>query len=180
MITLVQGTTRSAAIAGRSGNECLMSFCVTGPIHGAGSQFGHKSTAWHGSRYGFGLNQQPNIMHQEHNDCIQACQTCANECEHCATACLGEADVKMMADCIQLDRYCADLCRMAASFMARADGKFGDSIAHRLCALCAEICDECATECRKHDNEHCKRCAEACEACAKACREMGVAELTHN
>ena len=123
---------------------------------------------------------QPIIMHKEHNDCIQACQTCANECEHCATACLGEADVKMMADCIQLDRYCADLCRMAAAFMARADGKIGDSIAHRLCALCAEICDQCAKECRKHANEHCTRCADACEACAKACREMGVAEVAHH
>ena len=119
-------------------------------------------------------------MHQEHSGCIQACQACANECEHCATACLGEADPKSMADCIQLDRYCADLCRLTAAFMARADGKIGDSIAHRLCALCAEVCDECATECRKHDNEHCKRCAEACEACAKACREMGVAEVAHN
>ena len=119
-------------------------------------------------------------MHQEHNDCIQACQTCANECEHCATACLGEPDAMSMADCIQLDRYCADLSRMAAAFMARASGNIGDSIAHRLCALCAEVCDECAEECRKHDNEHCRRCAEACEACAKACREMGVAEVAHS
>ena len=85
-----------------------------------------------------------------------------------------------MADCIQLDCYSADICRMAASFMARADSKIGAGIAQRLCALCAEICDECAKECRKHDNEHCKRCAEACEACAKACREMGVAEVAHN
>lgn len=137
-----------------------------------------RCAAW--SSRQLGSIQQPNTMHKEHDDCIQACQTCANECEHCATACLNEADVKMMADCIQMDRYCADICRIAAAFMARADGKIGDDIAHRLCALCAEVCDQCAKECRKHTNEHCTRCAEACEACAKACREMGVAEMAPN
>lgn len=38
---------------------------------------------------------------------------------HCADACRGEQDVKMMAECIRLDRDCAEICRAAAAWMSR-------------------------------------------------------------
>ncbi len=108
------------------------------------------------------------MAHEKYQSCIEACNACAAECEHCATACLGEDDVRMMARCIQLDRDCADICRMAAAFMAR-----GSEHAGHICAECAEICQACGDECAKHSGmEHCQRCAEACHRCAEECRKM--------
>jgi hypothetical protein len=36
--------------------------------------------------------------------------------------------------------------------------------------LCGRVCDECAAECERHDNEHCKLCAQMCRECASDCR----------
>lgn len=104
------------------------------------------------------------MAHIKNQECIRACEQCAEECEHCASACLQEQDVKMMAKCIALDRDCADICGLAARWMAR-----GSDYAKSLCRLCAEVCRACAAECRKHKMEHCQRCADACERCAKEC-----------
>jgi hypothetical protein len=111
------------------------------------------------------------MTHQEFQSYIQACVECAEECEHCANACLDEQDVKAMAECIRLDRDCADVCWSAAAFMSR-----GSRFIQDLCRLCAEVCDACGIECRRHDAEYCQRCARACEHCAEECRRMaGVA-----
>jgi hypothetical protein len=89
------------------------------------------------------------------------------ECDHCSTACLKEPDVKMMARCIELDMHCAEICRLAANFMAKSE-----LYAKDICELCARICEDCGNECAKHQNDHCQRCAKACKACAEACRNM--------
>jgi hypothetical protein len=34
------------------------------------------------------------------------------------------------------------------------------------------VCEACAAECSKHDDDHCRRCAEACRRCAGECRSM--------
>lgn len=114
------------------------------------------------------------MSHEKFATCIEACVECANECEHCATACLNEKDVAHMAKCIEIERYCADLCRMSAAFMARSS-EATEHYAKELCALCAHVCEDCAKECEKHSHmEHCKACAEACRECAKACHAMSV------
>ena len=118
---------------------------------------------------------KPITMDTIYKNCIEACNTCATACEHCATSCLTEADPASMSRCIRLDRYCADLCRVAAAFMARADKEVGQEIAEKLCVLCAEVCDACAAECSMHDMQHCQECAVACQRCAQACREMVAA-----
>ena len=111
------------------------------------------------------------MAHHEFQSCIAACIECAQECEHCASACLQERDVAKMAACIRLDRDCAEACWGAAAFMSR-----GSQFAQELCRVCAEVCEACGTECRKHKVDHCQRCADACERCAEECRKMsGVA-----
>lgn len=72
-----------------------------------------------------------------------------------------------MALCIQMDMECAALCYAAAQLMSMGSAK-----SMEICKLCAQACNDCATECSKHDNEHCKACAEACNACATACENM--------
>lgn len=86
----------------------------------------------------------------------------------CAAACLQEQDVGAMARCIALDNDCAQLCRLAAGYMAR-----GSEMAAALCQLCADVCDACADECGKHPMRHCQECADACRRCASECRQMG-------
>jgi hypothetical protein len=110
------------------------------------------------------------MAHDQFRSCIEACNACADACDHCAAACLAEQDVKAMAECIRLDLDCADICRMAAAYMAR-----GSDFAHALCALCADVCDACGDECAKHAHDHCQACAEACRRCADECRRMASA-----
>ncbi len=106
---------------------------------------------------------------QDYEACLQACTDCAVACERCASACLGEENVRSMARCIELDRDCADTCRLAALLMAR-----NSSLAKDACRLCAWICRACGEECGKHEHEHCRQCAAACRLCAEACERMAA------
>jgi hypothetical protein len=110
------------------------------------------------------------MISHEFDHCIEACMRCAQACENCAATCLQEDDVAMMAECIRRDRDCATLCWTAAALMSRHS-----PLAHDICRICAEACDACAAECRKHKDDHCQKCAEACERCAEECRRMAGA-----
>lgn len=110
------------------------------------------------------------MTHEKYATCIEACYQCAAACDHCATSCLNEDDVKMMARCIALDVDCADICRMAAAFMAR-----NSEYAAAICSLCADICQACGDECAKHEASHCQACARASYRCAEECRKMATA-----
>ncbi len=104
--------------------------------------------------------------------CIDACNDCAAACEHCATECSHDENALKQATCIELDRYCADMCRTAAAFMARSD-MHTITFVTKFCTLCAEICNACADECEKHTHlQHCTLCAEACRKCAAECSSM--------
>ena len=109
------------------------------------------------------------MSHEQHTQLIQALNDCAVECNHCSTACLEEENVKMLSRCIKLDIDCAEICRLAAGFLAR-----GSEHARHILKECAEICRECAEECEKHahHHDHCKQCAEACRNCAAACEAV--------
>ena len=107
------------------------------------------------------------MPHAQFETCIEACNTCADACGHCATSSLQEANPKAMARCIALDIDCAELCRLAASYMAR-----GSELSPAICQMCADVCDACGAECRKHEMEHCRECAEVCRRCAQECRRM--------
>jgi hypothetical protein len=107
------------------------------------------------------------MSHHNYQECIDACLRCAATCNHCASSCLREDDVKMMAKCIQLDMECAAICYAAAQFMG-----MGSDDVIRICTLCADICEACAAECERHNNEHCSECAAACRKCAEECRRI--------
>ena len=108
-------------------------------------------------------------MHTQNQTLLDALNACVAACEHCATACLQEDDVKMMARCIANDRDCADICRLTATLLAR-----GSQHGKHLLRECIEVCEICAAECEKHDDDHCKQCAEACRRCAEACRALAA------
>ncbi len=43
-----------------------------------------------------------------------------------------------------------------------------------LVKVCADVCVDCETECRKHEFHHkeCKNCAEACASMVKECKAL--------
>ncbi|WP_010229995.1 four-helix bundle copper-binding protein [Gillisia marina] len=95
---------------------------------------------------------------------IQALGNCINHCNYCADACLDEENVKMMVDCIRLDRVCAEACAALNQILAT---NFKD--VQGLVDYCKRVCIACAEECGKHDHQHCKDCAKACRECVEAC-----------
>lgn len=107
------------------------------------------------------------MAHQQFQSCIEACNDCGVACDHCAVSCLQEQDPKPMARCIALDMDCAQICRLAAAYMAR-----GSEMAAAICQTCAEICEACGDECAKHQMAYCQECAQACRRCADECRRM--------
>lgn len=108
------------------------------------------------------------LQNQKYQTCIDACNECFESCEFCATSDLREQEVKSMTRCIQLNRDCADICETASQFMSR-DSEYSK----KTCAICADICNECAEEYEKYaDMEHCRMCAQACRRCAEECHKM--------
>lgn len=113
------------------------------------------------------------MAYENNRELLDALNSCAAECNHCATACLDEQDVNMLSRCIKLDIDCADICQLAAAYVAR-----GSEHTQHLLKECADICEACAAECEKHaahGMEHCRICAEACRRCAEACTNMAGA-----
>jgi len=85
-------------------------------------------------------------------------------------------DMRGMSKCIELCRDCADICLLDAQLMSR------NSPFHiQSCALCADVCEACATECERMVASHegdmkslLQRCADICRHCAEACRQMAA------
>ncbi|MBS7528960.1 four-helix bundle copper-binding protein [Hazenella sp. IB182353] len=107
------------------------------------------------------------MSHDQYQSIILNLQECVQACNHCYDACLQEDDVKMMRQCIRLDRECADICALLAQALSR-----GTPFAGELASVCAKICEACGMECKKHQHVHCQRCAEACFKCAEACKQL--------
>ncbi|MFN7951313.1 MAG: Csp1 family four helix bundle copper storage protein [bacterium] len=98
------------------------------------------------------------------------CVVVGNEClQHCLDL-LAKGDTAI-ADCAREVRQMLAICA-AAGPMAAAKGK-------RLAAfakLCADVCGDCESACRKHEADHeiCKRCAEACAAVVAEARKLAA------
>lgn len=101
-----------------------------------------------------------------------------------ATTCV-EAGLACQAHC--LDRLAAGDTSMAAcaravmQMLAGCDSlvklaSLGSAHTASMARLALTLCQECETECRKHEQHHavCKACADACRACAEACRKAAA------
>lgn len=101
---------------------------------------------------------------------VELLYKCAAECDYCAHLCLNEDDLDKMAECINLNVICADICRTTAISIAR-ESKYSVN----LLEICANICRECADECSKLQPDFCKRCADICNNCADYCSRKETA-----
>ncbi|ACK68652.1 protein of unknown function DUF326 [Gloeothece citriformis PCC 7424] len=97
---------------------------------------------------------------QQHESILDAAILCAKECEHCADACLDENN--NMAECIRLCRDCSQMCWVSAGYISR-----GSRFIPQIVRSCIEICQACASECEKHDDDHCQKCAQTCRQAAE-------------
>ena len=105
----------------------------------------------------------------------QEMRRCIDKCLHCYQVCLGTA----MTHCLEqggkhvepkhfrLMVACAEICRTSAHFILL------NSPHHKhTCRECAEICAECAADCKRVGDM--QECVQACERCAESCREMAA------
>lgn len=101
-------------------------------------------------------------------ECIDNCFEAAQAAEWCADECIQLGSDEMV-NCIRLCRDVADLATLHARFMVRNSDYHGD-----LAAICADLCQECATECEHHDHDHCQTTATILRDCADSCRDMAA------
>ena len=101
-------------------------------------------------------------------ECIDNCFEAAQAAEWCADECI-QLGSKEMVKCIRLCRDVADLTTLHARFMVRNSDYHAD-----LGAICADLCQECATECEQHDHDHCQTAAAILQDCADSCRDMAT------
>lgn len=87
--------------------------------------------------------------------CLEACNECATEAEGCARQCIEAAD-QSMVECVRLCLDCAALCRSRVSLMARDSRYYPHP-----CGLVAAVCEACATECERFDDELMRACPQA-------------------
>jgi hypothetical protein len=94
---------------------------------------------------------------------------CSAICTSCADACLAEKHVEQMRECIRTCLDCADVCAAASRLALRRTGG-NEILLEEMLQLCITACDICAEECERHDHEHCRISAEMCRECARDCR----------
>ncbi len=108
----------------------------------------------------------------KYDECIRECMECAMMCAKCSRHCLGMGGEHGGQSHQSIMRDCAEICTLAAGFMARAS----DHAPH-VCGECAEICNACAESCGRLSggDRMMDRCAEICRRCARSCEEMSLA-----
>ncbi len=95
-------------------------------------------------------------------DMLDAVNVCLDKGQRCIAHCLvmfQEGDTSV-ADCASKVHEMQAICGSFSYLLTANSGHVKASA-----ELCRAVCDECAKECRKHDEHHeCRECAEACEA----------------
>lgn len=107
-------------------------------------------------------------------ECIENCLECHAVCVQTEVRCLELGGMHAAHGHITLLHDCAGICAASADAMLRGSPRHV-----RFCALCAEVCRECADECARMAGGDAlmERCAETCRRCADSCERMAGARL---
>jgi hypothetical protein len=112
----------------------------------------------------------PHHMSDQMQDCIDHCQGCQETCLEMIGHCLELGGEHAEADHIRMLMACAEICDTSARFMLL------ESPHHvATCGVCADVCEACAADCDRFDDETMARCADECRRCAAICRQMAKA-----
>jgi hypothetical protein len=103
-------------------------------------------------------------------DCIEACSACEQACTMCAGSMTMSAD---MAMCNAMCMNTADMANTMMRMMLRPNGMNGPAMMAMLQAM-VMMCTSCADECEAMAgmSADCAMCAEVCRQCAMACQKM--------
>ena len=107
-------------------------------------------------------------MNEQMTRCIETCLSCYKTC--LATAmnhCLEAGGKHTEPAHFRLMMACAEICRTSAHFML-----INTPHHQHTCRECAEICAECAKDCKRIGGMD--ECVAVCEACADSCRKMAA------
>ncbi len=108
------------------------------------------------------------VQDSDMSRCIESCQSCSRTCLETAHYCLTQQGVSAGSTILGLLFQCADVCQLSVRMMA-AESEFH----HQSCELCFEVCQRCAVECEKYEQDEVfKKCAKVCRRCAEDCRKM--------
>lgn len=113
------------------------------------------------------MSKTPDAMSLDHlESCAAACSHCAKVClKTLHTSCLQLGGIHVRLEHVQLMTDCVMICNLAADFMIRQSARHLD-----ICTICADLCEECATDCESMTGM--EECAHACRQCADSCRSM--------
>lgn len=89
---------------------------------------------------------------------------CAILCDESATEFSRSNDIENWYRSIFLNLDCADICRQVAMLYVR-----GSENTRLLAKTCIEICEKCAEEVIKIDNERCKQVFAMCQQTIQSC-----------
>lgn len=104
----------------------------------------------------------------EVQQCIDICLLCHKTCEEMLPYCLQKGGVHSETQHVLGLLTCAEICRTTAHFMM-----WSSLLNDRLCAICAEICHQCADDCDElSEDKMMKMCSEICRRCAESCQKM--------
>lgn len=95
---------------------------------------------------------------------IQTLTQCVKHCRLCTQYCLGVEDINGHRPTLRLSIECADYCDAVMRMLI-----MNSPYATRATALCAEICNDCATACLNFREEHYQECATVCQETAEQC-----------
>ena len=116
------------------------------------------------------LAAMPGHNHSKHSaqqpDVLNAVNNCTDKGTRCISHCLvawneGDLDLAACAKKVnEMNAICGGFSKLLAA---------NSNHVNAYAKICKSVCDECAKECRKHDQHvECRECAEACEALIKA------------
>jgi hypothetical protein len=103
----------------------------------------------------------------ENSQILKELNACMALCNICFKACLKEEDLNSKALCIELTRECADICQLTASLLLRDSENLDKFI-----KLCGEICENCAEENDRYEEDYCQKCAHVCHKCSEMCYDF--------
>src|SRR4051794_14963794 len=107
-------------------------------------------------------------MSEQMSRCIETCLACYKTCLSTAmNHCLETGGKHVEPKHFRLMMACAEICRTSAHFML-----INTPHHKHTCRECAEICAECANDCKTIGDMD--ECVSACEACAESCRKMAA------
>ncbi|MBV9996621.1 MAG: four-helix bundle copper-binding protein [Caulobacteraceae bacterium] len=116
------------------------------------------------------MEPHPNSLSVQTRECIRALAECHAVCVTEATVrCLETGGEHARPQHLRLMADCAAVCRLASDFLVQKS-----QFQHRICVLCADICEVCAADCEKLGQM--EECREACRRAAALCRMVSHPE----